>query len=159
MLIFYHRCFVVLQTDFLPLFLNSWVGAFEDALSICCSCCGQLPQGQPGAAPGCDRAKHLPEPGSEKLTWPSWLSGSSCLFMNFSVSFPVTWKFDSCRTFGCTSCRVHAILGCILLTGVSSTYPCYSILGISLGFLLLFLNLFFLFCIPPVAVGHFSLES
>lgn len=159
MLIFYHRCFVVLQTDFLPLFLNSWVGAFKDALSICCSCCGQLPQGQPGAAPGCVRAKHLAEPGSEKLMWPSWLSGGSCLFMNFSVSFPVTWKFDSCRTFGCTSCRVHAILGCILLTGVSSTYSCYSILSISLGFLLLFLNLFLLFCIPPMAVGHFSLES
>lgn len=87
------------------------------------------------------------------------LSDSSCFFMNFLVWFPVTWKFDSFSTFDCISHRVHAILWYILLIDVLSMYPCCGILSISLVFLLLFLNLFVLFCIPSVAVDNFSLGS
>lgn len=83
-LIFYHRFFVVLQTDFLPLFLNSWRGAFKDALPICCSCCGQLPQGQPGAAPSCVPAKHLAELGSEKPCGPH----------GYQVALASSWIFQ-----------------------------------------------------------------
>lgn len=100
------------------------------------------------------------------LNWDlkSWCScprllGSSCFFMNFLVWFPVTWKFDSFSTFDCISRKVHAILWYILLIDVLWTYPCCGILSISLVLLLLFLNLFILFCTPPVTVDNFSLES
>lgn len=83
MLIIYHCCLVALQPASLPLFLNSWRGAFKDAPSICCFCCGQLPQGQPGRVPVVSMLNNL-------LNWDlkSWCGplgyqvalASSCIF-------------------------------------------------------------------------------